>query len=248
MLVATIIFADNATTEKNIALFNAAQKKQLETIIHDYLVNNPKILMEMSQSLQKMQEHEVTKAQDISKKLILEHKHEIFTHGKHQFSGNRNAKVVLVDFFDYQCSHCRALIPTFNKLLAENPNLKIIWIDWPIFGETSVYASSAAHAAKIQGKYEAMHHALFGLNEAITKKKILEIATTIGLDQKQFEEDIESPEMIKFLEANMKLANELKLVAAPTMIVSKPEKDKFTLIVGEVSYLELEKAINDINK
>src|SRR6202021_386969 len=74
--------------------------------------------------------------------------------------GARDADVIVVEYFDYNCPYCKQLVPTLHALLAQEPKIAILYKDWPILGDVSVYAASCALAAGYQGKYQAAHDAL----------------------------------------------------------------------------------------
>jgi protein-disulfide isomerase len=74
--------------------------------------------------------------------------------------------VTVVEFFDYRCPCCRIMEPRLHELLTEDPSVRLVLKDWPIFGGMSVYAAQVAIAAGWQGKYAPVHDALFTLPRA----------------------------------------------------------------------------------
>src|SRR5271170_4049216 len=68
--------------------------------------------------------------------------------------------VVIVEYFDYNCPFCKEFVPTLRALLSQDPKVAVVYKEWPILGDVSVYAASAALAAGYQGKYLAAHNAL----------------------------------------------------------------------------------------
>ena len=74
--------------------------------------------------------------------------------------GNPDGDVTVIEFFDYNCPYCRKAGQTVQELLASDANVRVIYREWPILGEDSVFASLAALAARAAGKYEAFHGAL----------------------------------------------------------------------------------------
>ncbi|MCC6932181.1 MAG: thioredoxin domain-containing protein [Deltaproteobacteria bacterium] len=74
------------------------------------------------------------------------------------YIGNRNANVVLMAFYDYQCLPCRTFaMKTFPRLQDEyinNNKVKFILRDYPLEGNTyAIKAASFAHCAGEQNKY-----------------------------------------------------------------------------------------------
>src|SRR6202521_2287281 len=74
--------------------------------------------------------------------------------------GATSPDVVVVEYFDFNCPFCRKLAPSFRSLLKSDPKGTVVYKDWPIFGEVSVYAARCALAAQWQGQYGKAHEAL----------------------------------------------------------------------------------------
>ncbi|MGC2461891.1 MAG: DsbA family protein [Steroidobacteraceae bacterium] len=74
--------------------------------------------------------------------------------------GAPNADVTSVEYFGYNCPYCKKFAPPLQSLLAEDHKVAIVYKDWPILGDVSVYAARAALAARWQGKYLPAHDAL----------------------------------------------------------------------------------------
>lgn len=74
--------------------------------------------------------------------------------------GAPNADVTIVEYFDYNCPYCKKLAPALQSLLLQDRTVAIVYKDWPILGDVSIYAARAALAARWQGRYVAAHDAL----------------------------------------------------------------------------------------
>jgi protein-disulfide isomerase len=74
--------------------------------------------------------------------------------------GAREPDISVVEYFDYNCPYCRKFAPTLQALGAGDPKIAVIYKDWPILSEVSVYAARSALAAQWQGKYLLAHDAL----------------------------------------------------------------------------------------
>ena len=73
-------------------------------------------------------------------------------------SGEGTLTVVM--FTDYQCPTCRLADPALRAAIARDGNVRVIYRDWPIFGERSERAAEVALAADRQGIYPALHRRL----------------------------------------------------------------------------------------
>lgn len=195
--------------------FSPEQKKEVEQMIHNYLVTNPEVLIEASQALQKKQQDAMRQQAQAS---ITQNAAEIFQ-DKMTTVGNAKGNVTVVEFFDYQCIHCKKMAPVMSSLLQKDKNLRVIYKEFPIFGETSETASRAALAAAMQGKYMAMHEALLKIEKRLTPELIDEAAKSVGLNMTKLKTDMNSKEVTAALEANRNLAEKLHLMGTPAFII-----------------------------
>src|SRR3546814_2398554 len=80
--------------------------------------------------------------------------------------------LTLVVFTDYQCPFCRQMHARLTALAKEDGNVRIVFKDWAIFGESSVEAARRALAAKYQGKDGAFDNALMQIQGRLSDEKI----------------------------------------------------------------------------
>jgi protein-disulfide isomerase len=134
--------------------------------------------------------------------------------------GNPQGDVTLVKFSDYQCSFCKAAEPRIEKLMAEDPNVRVVVKEFPILGPVSVVAAKAALASQKQGKYHAYHQAMMGYRGKLTPDDIFAMAAKVGLDVARLKADMESPEVTDQIIATFDLARALKISLTPGYIVN----------------------------
>ncbi|WP_423202694.1 DsbA family protein [Legionella nagasakiensis] len=201
----------------------ADQKKEIEQLIHDYLVNNPEVLVEASQALQQKQQQSM---QEQAKAAISDNADQLFTEHL-AVAGNPKGNVTLVEFFDYQCIHCKKMRPVIDELIKKDKNLRVIYKEFPIFGKSSELASQAALAAAMQDKYQQMHDALLSLDKRLDESVIMDTAKSIGLNINQLKKDMESKKVTDALEENRKLAENMHLMGTPAFIIAATPDGKF---------------------
>lgn len=199
------------------------QKTEIQKIVHDYLVSNPEVLIEASQALQQKQQQSM---QQQAQTMIIKNADKLFT-DKVTVVGNPKGNVTLVEFFDYQCIHCKKMAPVISSLIKNNSNLRVVYKEFPIFGESSELASKAALAAAMQGKYLPMHEALIKIDKRLNAELINKAAESIGLDMTKFKADMASKEVTDLLEANRLLAEKLHLMGTPAFIVAATPNGQF---------------------
>lgn len=162
-------------------------------------------------------------------------------------AGNPKGNVTVVEFFDYQCSHCVNMAPVMEAIIKANPNVRVVFKEYPIRGPQSNLASRAALAANKQSKYYTLNHALMTTNQALNENNILEIAKEAGLNTAKLKKDMNSDAVKKQIEANYALASELNITGTPAFFIGKTSAKKtydVNFVLGEMSQTELQDAIN----
>lgn len=82
--------------------------------------------------------------------------------------GPEAAPVSLVVFGDYQCPACRRLSEDLKAIRAEFPGVAVVNRHYPLSVHPfALPAARASECAARQGRFEAMHHALFGAQSQI---------------------------------------------------------------------------------
>jgi protein-disulfide isomerase len=70
---------------------------------------------------------------------------------------------VLVEFFDYACPYCHAVNADVDRLLREDPRLKVVWRELPVLGPNSQIAAYVSLGAARQGRFRQFHDRMFAL-------------------------------------------------------------------------------------
>ena len=153
--------------------------------------------------------------------------------------GNPDGDVTVIEFFDYNCPYCRKAGQTVQELLASDANVRVIYREWPILGEDSVFASRAALAARAQGKYEEFHWALMNGEGRASEASILKLARHLGLDVEKLQADMTSPAVEAHIAQSNALARTLDFTGTPAFIVGDRtapgmlSTDEITAMVAE---------------
>ncbi|MDF2495548.1 DsbA family protein [Sphingomonas sp.] len=100
------------------------------------------------------------------------------------------ADVTLVLFSDYQCPYCRKVHPTIEQLRREDPKIRVVYRDWPIFGAISREAARAAIAVNYQGRHTAFNNALMQTQGRITSQSIRVAADRAGVNWARLQADL----------------------------------------------------------
>ena len=134
--------------------------------------------------------------------------------------GNPDGDVTVVEFFDYNCPYCKKATGPLKELIGTDGGVRLVYSEWPILNEGSVFAAKAALASQAQGKYEEFHWALMDLKR-VTRDSTLELAESIGLDIDRLQADMEAPRINKHIEDSMALARELGFSGTPSFVIGE---------------------------
>jgi protein-disulfide isomerase len=185
-----------------------------------FLLANPDMLPQMAQAYEE---------QEAAKRLA-QMGGQVFEPFPGVVLGNSNGKRVLVEFTDYNCPYCEASLKDVNRLIAEDPDLKVVIREWPIF-EGSDVASRMALAAGMQGKYRAFHDAMFQM------KDVEAAARAAGLDMAKAQQDAASDVVSTEIARNLDHARALGFTGTPAWIAGKKP------FGGAVGYEKLKDAL-----
>ncbi len=131
---------------------------------------------------------------------------------------NPAGTVTVVEFFDYRCGYCKQIAPEVTKLIAEHPDVRFVFKEFPIFGEVSDSAARMALTAGGKRNGLALYKAWMsdrGLDEAALDRHL----TAVGLDPLVVRKAAASPMIERQLQDVRALARELGLEGTPAFVV-----------------------------
>ncbi|HVE44294.1 MAG TPA: DsbA family protein [Gammaproteobacteria bacterium] len=247
--IATSIIALNtasyAATATAAAPVSPAEQTKIEQVVHNYLISHPEVLMESMQALQQKQYQEAEKTIKETQKNVGAFSAALLRQANDPVAGNRNGKVTIVEFFDYQCPHCVSMAPVIESAMKANPELRVVFKELPIRGPASELAARAAIAANKQGKYYEFSHSLLVLNKPLTEEVIFTTAKNTGLNVDQLKKDMNDKSTSAQLEANRKLAQDLKLFGTPAIFIAKTNAtSNITYVPGQMNDEQIKQAID----
>jgi protein-disulfide isomerase len=247
-LVALPCFATEAAATKTITTTNVTapstlsteQTKQVEGVVHHYLVENPEVLVE---SFKTLKNREMDKRQQNTDNATNAHAKEIFNSPASPVLGNQAGDVTIVEFLDYRCPHCQTMGTVLDNLIKSDPKLRVVIKELPIFGKESQYAAKAALAAANQGKFPQLHAALLGNHGSLDEAKVKELAGAAGINIKKLETDLQNPGLDKQLSRNTALAQALQIEGTPAFVIKNRMGGKALFIPGAASQENLQEMI-----
>lgn len=132
--------------------------------------------------------------------------------------GNSKGDVTLTEFFDYNCPHCRTSVPVIRKLIGDDPHLRVVLREWPVFGESSEFCARASLASVKQGKYWQFHSGLMAIRGRAEEASAMRVAQEVGLDLAKLRRDMRSADVEGHIAQSMALGDHMGLMGTPTFI------------------------------
>ena len=195
-----------------------------DRLVREAMSRNPEILVETADRLRDKQYAPTLNAQ----RAALE------TPFGSSWQGAAKPEVTLVEFYDYACGYCKASLPVMDRLLKEDPGLRIVYREFPILGPNSEAAARMALAASKAGRFQQFHDALYAAGRP-SPDTLPKAAAAAGIPQAV----PSTPEIEAELRRNFQLAGQLGASGTPLFIVGD------RVLNGAVGYDVLKKAIAD---
>jgi protein-disulfide isomerase len=198
-----------------------AEEFDREAVI-EYLMQNPDVIIEAIDRIET----------ERNARLITANYDALFNTPSDPVLGNPEGSVTIVEFTDYNCPYCRAMLPVMQRLVAEEPELRIVYKEMPILAPESWYAAQMALEANAQGKYREFHETMFGVG-ARSESMVDTVAEIVELD-------LEGVDLSKYdaqINATLGLGQDLQTTGTPTYVIGS------RMLVGEVGYEALKQAI-----
>ena len=186
--------------------------------IRGYLLEHPEVLPEAMDRLQARETARDECEQQGAQAAVPQHLAQLQTPFAGAWAGNPNGDVTVVAFMDYACGYCRASLPGIEELLAKDPNVRIVYREFPVLGPESVVAARWALAAAEQGKFRAFHDALYASGHP-TVENITLAAGKAGLDRELVNKAVQSKAVEQEILANHKLGEKLAMTGTPAWVV-----------------------------
>ena len=228
-----------ATVPASAAEFDASQKAEIESIVRGYLLANPEVLEEAFATLQERRREAESVAQ---RDAVGDNKEALFNSPRQAVLGNPEGDVTLVEFFDYNCGYCRQASKDLEKLISENPNLKVVLKEFPVLGPPSVEAAQVGIAVNevAPDRYGEFHDTLLASETRVDGKAALALVDTLGIDRAAVEAAMDSDVVQATIEEVYGLANTLSLTGTPSYVVGD------AVFVGAVGYDTLQGHVNKL--
>ena len=154
------------------------------------------------------------------------------------YVGPEKAKITVVEFFDFNCGHCKALAPIMAQLMKNNPDVKFVFQPLYFMSEHSPYAAKVSLAAFKKGKFLEVFEGIMTLPN-MNEETINQILSDEGLDIEEIKKMIEEKEIRRGVQDIDSLSQVLGINGVPMLIINKEP------FYGR-SYTDLQNKINSL--
>lgn len=236
LFTAAVWFAAPDGSSSSDAPLSASQTREIEGLIGRYLRENPTVIVEAIQNLQRRDRE--NRNQQAAQNLV-RYRQKLINNPTTPFAGKKDASVTVVEFFDYRCPYCKRMLPAIERLLRDDGDVRYVFKEYPILTAESRIAAQVALAAwKIdRQRYFALHAALMGARGTLSKDRIMQIAEKSGLDMVRLLGAMKSPEVANEIQANARLAGQMGITGTPAFIIGE------RIVPGAIDYTTLQKMI-----
>ena len=200
--------------KKEVATAPAAD---VNASIESYLKSNPNIIRETLELAARKEQEEAEKRIAENYKKNIDELHNI---KNSPYVGPKDAKITIVEFFDFNCGYCKRLAPALTKVIKDNPDVRFVFKPVGFLGPTSLTAAKAVLAAHEQGKFFELYEALLSFNGRITDEVIDEQINKVGLDLDATKKLMESDKVAKNFDEIAQLSRKVEVRGVPTLIIN----------------------------
>ncbi|SDI18330.1 Thioredoxin [Bradyrhizobium sp. Rc2d] len=144
---------------------------EFEQRVRSYILEHPEIIAE---AINRLEARRGEQAANEAQAALKAHADEVFHDPSSPVGGNPDGNATVAEFFDYNCPYCRMMAPLMEQAESADPQLRIVYKEFPVLGPNSVFAAKAALAANKQGKYVAFHRALYRVRGQVDESKVIE--------------------------------------------------------------------------
>jgi protein-disulfide isomerase len=190
-------------------------EEDIKRMALEAILENPQIVMDAVEILREREEAAEAKAQSQGWE---DNKQLLTTDLNAPVLGNPDGDVTIVEFFDYNCGYCKHAMVAMKAVLEKDKNVRVVYREFPILSQGSVFAAQAALASREQGKYEEFHWALMSA-QSVDESSVMQIAQSIGLDLDKLRIDMESPEVAEHIQTSRDTADALQFTGTPSFVI-----------------------------
>ncbi len=182
--------------------------------VRAYLLENPEVIEEAVQKLGEKREMEAAQAAVSA----IEANRAALEQDPRDFVANPNGAITLTEFFDYRCGYCKIAAPEIQEIIDNNPDVRVVFKEFPIFGEQSDETAAIMLTDQAKAKTLELHERLMAeksLDDAALDRHL----KAVGIDPAAAREAAKAPAIQKQIADTHELAQTLGINGTPAFII-----------------------------
>jgi len=182
--------------------------------VRAYLLENPEVIEEAVQKLGEKREMEAAQAAVSA----IEANRAALEQDPRDFVANPNGAITLTEFFDYRCGYCKIAAPEIQEIIDNNPDVRVVFKEFPIFGEQSDETAAIMLTDQAKAKTLELHERLMAeksLDDAALDRHL----TAVGIDPAAAREAAKAPAIQKQIADTRELAQTLGINGTPAFVI-----------------------------
>lgn len=197
-----------AVTHLSGSVLATPQRAAVERVIHDYVLAHPEIIPE---AMGLMRDRETGRE-------IAANRDAILTPYGSAWAGNPKGDITIVEYFDYNCGFCRSSLATIAKLVASDPQLRVVFRELPILSAESRTAARLSLVAADRGRFKQFHEALYA-GGPISDISMAGAMRAAGLAPEMVQQAITNPRIDAEIQRNLRIAQQLGMTGTPSWVI-----------------------------
>lgn len=204
-----VFAADDAVVHRN----------ELPGLIKQYLMDHPEVIVEAVQQGEKRARDAQAKEAEAA---VVRFKDQIVDADAPSI-GKADAKITVVEFYDYNCSACKFMFHAVDQLHKEGlGDTRVVFKEFPIFGEKSELLSRMAIAVNRlkKEKFFDFHAGMMKFKGHPEDAQIEALVNSIGLKISDVRKEADSEKVRAIIDRNKQLGSALQIGGTPFVIIN----------------------------
>lgn len=186
------------------------EDKAFELKLRAYLRDHPEVIREAAQKLKQKKIAAAARTLDLARPRLERDPRDFVVHP--------DGHVTVVQFFDNNCLYCSAAAPEVLALIAQSPDVRFVFKQYPVFGSTSDYAARVALTPQGKARGLELYRAFLG-QKKLTPARVDALAAKAGLGPADLQLATSDPAIAQQIGDTRALAQEIGLQGVPAFVV-----------------------------